>query len=278
MITDQETNFVYFSKTLKQEKYSAFLKNLTGILKTNNIEYDFLSYTNDIWCRDYMPIQVSKNKFVQFKYDPIYSPITDAAEACKDIGIKPVISNIKLDGGNVVKSKTKVIMTKRVITDNHRHYPDHEDLLKELKDLLEVKQIIIIPEHPDDLFGHADGCIRFINSDSVVVNELHKEEKYFAADLKEVFRKEKLKYKEMPWFIDYDLENLNSAVGNYINYLEVGDLILIPEYKGYDKCNRMALAALRKVFGVKKIIEPVESTEIAKEGGVLNCISWNTRR
>ena len=51
MITDQETNFVYFSKTLKQEKYSAFLKNLTGILKTNNIEYDFLSYTNDIWCK-----------------------------------------------------------------------------------------------------------------------------------------------------------------------------------------------------------------------------------
>ncbi|MBU4305140.1 MAG: hypothetical protein KJ893_05930, partial [Candidatus Omnitrophica bacterium] len=63
MITDQETNSVYFSKHLSQ-RYPEFFKELEGILERNGIKYGLLPHTNDIWCRDYMPVQVSKNEFV----------------------------------------------------------------------------------------------------------------------------------------------------------------------------------------------------------------------
>lgn len=280
MITDQETNFVYFSKLLPQ-RHPKFFKELKAILQRKGIEHGLLPYTKDIWCRDYMPVQIAGNAFVQLKYDPCYlhgskediRTITDASETCKTVGIRPVVSDIKIDGGNIVRSKTKVIITERILCENPQY--SRKELIKKIKKLLNVRQLIMIPKCPDDPYGHADGCIRFINSDSVIVNELDKEERYFAVALKKVLRESRLKYKGIPWFIDNDHRYPESAVGNYINYLEMGDLILIPEYKGHDKCNRMALAALRKVFGVKKIIEPVESTEIAKEGGVLNCVSWN---
>ena len=37
------------------------------VLKENNIHYKFLSNTKDIWAVDYMPIQVQKEKFIQFR-------------------------------------------------------------------------------------------------------------------------------------------------------------------------------------------------------------------
>ena len=89
MITDKETNFVYFSELLPK-RHSAFFKELTVILKHKGMKYVLLPDTNDIWCRDYMPVQVSKNNFLQFKYRPSYltrykkyrKTITDAAETC----------------------------------------------------------------------------------------------------------------------------------------------------------------------------------------------------
>jgi hypothetical protein len=57
MITDLQTNFVYFSEQLQtKEKYSSFCQNLKAILDKHQIRYDFLPHTNDIWCRDFMPI------------------------------------------------------------------------------------------------------------------------------------------------------------------------------------------------------------------------------
>ena len=125
MITDRETDFVYFSDHLPQ-KHPKFFKELETILRLKKISYGLLPCTKDIWCRDYMPIQISKDRFIQFKYDPIYSPITDSTEACKAIRIKPVVSDIKIDGGNIVKSRTKVIMTERVIYKNRGCYSEEQ--------------------------------------------------------------------------------------------------------------------------------------------------------
>ena len=71
MITDNETNFVYFSDLLPQEHPFIF-EEIIGKLEKNKIAYGLLSDTKDIWCRDYMPIQTDKNSFVSFKYKPSY--------------------------------------------------------------------------------------------------------------------------------------------------------------------------------------------------------------
>jgi len=273
MITDQETNFVYFSKTLKQEVYSAFLKKLTKALKNNNIEHDFLSYTNSIWCRDYMPVQISQNKFVKFKYDPTYSPITNAVDTCTDIGIESTVSDIKVDGGNVVKSRTKVIMTERVIIDNKRHYPDRERLIKKLKEALEVEQIIIIPEDPHDPFGHADGMVRFRDGvrdeKEVFVNDYTKEPE-FKRKLYAALKKKGLVPIPMPYRpVGKGLD----VRGMYINYLQVGKVVFYPAYGS--SSDKKVDAFFSKYFGANAVA--VRADEIAREGGILNCISWNIK-
>jgi len=272
MITDLETNFVYFSKTLKQEKYSTFLKRLTEMLKNKGIRYDFLSYTNDIWCRDYMPIQISKNKFVQFRYDPTYPPITDAAEACKDIRIKHKISDIKVDGGNIVKSRTKAIMTERVIIDNKRHYPDRYQLIEKLKEVLEVEQVIMIPEDPDDLFGHADGMVRFCDGvkdeRNVFVNDYCVKEAALKRNLYVSLEKKGLIPIPMPYNpIGVGLD----ARGIYINYLQVGKTVFYPTY-GLPS-DKIAKKFFSKYFGSNAVT--IKADEIAIDGGILNCVSWN---
>ncbi len=84
--------------------------------------------------------------------------------------------DIILDGGNVVKHKDKVILTSKVFKEN----PDYSELnlITKLKNQLQVKQIIIIPQEPKDFVGHADGMVRFIDTDTVLVNQYPQNKTY----------------------------------------------------------------------------------------------------
>src|SRR5688572_23295621 len=71
MITDQQTNLLYLADTLPQ-KHSVFYNRFESLLVKHEIEIRLLPETNDIWAVDYMPIQISKETFVQFVYNPDY--------------------------------------------------------------------------------------------------------------------------------------------------------------------------------------------------------------
>ena len=71
MITDSETNTVYISDLLK-EKFTELHHDLTFLLREEKVPYLELKNTRDIWCRDYMPIQLTGDRFLLFKYDPDY--------------------------------------------------------------------------------------------------------------------------------------------------------------------------------------------------------------
>ena len=278
MITDKETNFVYFSELLPK-RHSAFFKELTVILKHKGMKYVLLPNTNDIWCRDYMPIQIAGNSFVQFKYYPKYllgskkdrATITDASKTCEAARIKPMISNIKIDGGNIVRSKTKVIMTKRILSENP-HYQEKK-LISRLKILLKAKQIILIPECPGDSFGHADGMIRFVDGvkdeKTVLVNDFSREPVKFFTEFHRVLSE----YGLLPILLPYTAyrNKGDDAEGIYINYLQVGKIVIYPTY-GL-KEDAFAHKVFTRYFGANVI--PIRSNEIAKKGGVLNCVSWN---
>ena len=72
MITDFETNKLYLSSLLKTEKYLSFWTDLENILTNYRIKPEFIDSTIDIWCRDYMPVQIDTIDYVQFKYFPDY--------------------------------------------------------------------------------------------------------------------------------------------------------------------------------------------------------------
>ena len=53
MITDKDTDFVYFSSLIKElDQYTTFWKRLNTILADKKINYGFIESTRDIWCRD----------------------------------------------------------------------------------------------------------------------------------------------------------------------------------------------------------------------------------
>lgn len=267
---------VYLSQLLK-EKFPLCCDRLIAIFEKHNVRYAFLQGTKDIWCRDYMPVKSASGKLVQFKYEPSYlndyaDLRSDVKYVCEANNINPIFSDINLDGGNVIMLGRKAIITDRVFTEN----PDasKDDIRKKLADLLEA-EIIIIPAYGKsiDFTGHADGMIRFINSETVLLNDISNDSPSWQERMKRALRLANLNYISMPYFEMNDKTYPNSAVGIYLNYLEVGNLIVAPIFGSEGNKDAEALAILRKVFP-NKTIETIDYTEVAQQGGLLNCTTW----
>ena len=75
MITNFETNKVLITKGLTYHHYVDATGHLLGCMYRHRIEWDFIPNTSSplhIWARDYLPVQVSYDKFVRFCYTPDY--------------------------------------------------------------------------------------------------------------------------------------------------------------------------------------------------------------
>jgi agmatine deiminase len=281
MITDAQTNLVYFSNLLKDKQLN-FCEELTQVLNRHGYEPKFLENTNDIWCRDYMPVQVSENKFIEYRYDPDYLLDKKGRRlktypdiVCETIGIKTIKSNLILDGGNIIKWIDKVILTDKIIPENSPKYLKAAIIYK-LKELFEVDEIILIPWYPKEGYGHADGMIRFIDGERVLVDGYYQKYKPdFWKKFKTVLRKHKL----VPEGLKFNVPAQSSKNWGYINFLQMKDLLLIPKF-GIDE-DDLALEQFKEFFpeyAGAGMIEQIDATEIIKGGGVLNCISWNIKQ
>ena len=69
MIPDYKCNAVYFSEWLKSD-YLDIYKGLAKILNRYNVAYDVIPNTKDVWCRDYMPLQLDKERYLCYEYKP----------------------------------------------------------------------------------------------------------------------------------------------------------------------------------------------------------------
>lgn len=266
---------VYLSQILK-ERYPDICDKLISILDKHKVEYSFLKGTKDIWCRDYMPIQTPSGKLIQFKYDPSYlkknaeweASRSDVKEVCRLNNIDAQFSNINLDGGNVLICDGRAIISDRIFSENLNR--DKDELVKELSQLLEC-EIIIIPAENDDMTGHADGMVRFVNRDTILGNNLEAEYKYWREGMQKVIEKFNLKYINMPFFVPKDSKHPLSAVGIYVNYLEVNNLIVLPVF-GREEDNQ-AITIIKEAFP-DKAVETIDYNDVAYEGGLLNCTTW----
>lgn len=278
------TDYIVYMSALLASKYPRTCKQLMDILDKHGVAYKFLKGTNDIWCRDYMPVQNSEGDLIQFRYDPWYLHGNPEFEASRsDVryvdeinGIKPIFSNINLDGGNVVMYGKKAIITDRVFEENKDLSRD--EIRKQLADLLKA-QVIIIPALAKsyDYTGHADGMIRFVNDNTVIGNELSEDSPTFQKNMERAMRLANLTYIEFPYF-NYEVKgNTDHAIGIYLNYLEVGDLIVVPVFGVPGNRDAEALAKLQEVFP-HKTIETIDYNDVALTGGILNCTTWVVRQ
>ena len=286
MITENETDAIYFSKHLKVDSRSSKVcKQISDILDSFNITYGFLPNTNDIWARDYMPIQVSVNKYIEYRYDPDYLQgkakgrrdlKTYPDLVCDAIKLKTVKSNILLDGGNVVRSSNSIILTDKVVIENAQFY-SREELVKELKALFDVDIVVLIPwDYTEEEYGHSDGMIRFIDNDTVLVQGYFDDyDDTFKQKLFGSLEQNGLKWEKMKFDVKKEDDN-NWA---YLNFLQTKDLILLPAL-GIDE-DEQALEQIKTYFptyAIRDRIQQINVSEIVKKGGGgLNCISWNIK-
>lgn len=277
MITDSQTNFLYLADTLPT-KYPDFYKRFETILNDCNISFGFLPQTKDVWAVDYMPIQTELNKFVRFVYNPSYlqtkkylKSISDVDEICRAIRIETFKTDIIIDGGNVTRWTDKVIMTDRVFKDNPTY--ERKQLIKQLYELLQVDKIYFIPEQPGDFTGHSDGMVRFVDKHTVIINDYKQEKEWFHRAFEIAIHNTGLDYIKIPYNV-YDNKSNDHANGDYINYLQMKNTVIIPTFG--IKEDDLAVRQLETIFAGQNT-QTVESNEIAYDGGILNCITWNIR-
>ena len=274
MIPDWQKKNVFVSSVLP-EKYSSDFQKIKEIMDKHSVECRFIHQTKDIWARDYMPVQVGLDKFVQFRYEPKYldgfddlRTIPSEIEMLKDYTIES--SSINVDGGNVVCSKDKVILTNRVFKENSG-LSKHE-VKTELERLFKA-EVYFVSDVTSDMTGHIDGHLRFVDNENIVVNQLAGEYKYWQKSFSKMIAESGLNYVEMPWFIPSFKTSKKSAIGSYVNYLHLDDLIIFPVFDCKGNKDAEALKVIHNLFP-NHSIEPVVINDIAKEGGLMNCITW----
>ena len=266
---------VFLSEILK-EKYPNTCNKLISIFDKHQVKYSFLKATKDIWCRDYMPVQTPSGKLIQFTYNPSYlkgnkeweESRSDVKNVCRMNNINAEFSDINLDGGNVLIFDDRAIISDRIFSENPNR--DKDELVKELGKQLEC-EIIIIPAEKDDMTGHADGMVRFVNRDTILGNNRADEYKYWREGMQKVIDKYGLTYIDIPFFAPKDSKHPLSAVGIYVNYLEVNNLIVLPVF-GRDE-DKQAVDIIQKTFP-ERVVETIDYNDVAYEGGLLNCTTW----
>ena len=274
MIADRDTNVVFVADTLEL-RFPDVYHGLKSILAEHGISLRKVQGTRDIWCRDYMPIQIAEDRFTQFRYAPDYLAVKKYRHLMADGEIGPTLpwfkncirSEIVVDGGNLVRWRDKVILTEKIFTENPKR--ERAKLISELAGLLEVDRMILIPQEPGDVTGHADGVVRFVNGDSVVVNDYRREDRKYRRQLLRRMHAARLTVHEIPYRPSAESsQGMPSAVGNYVNFLLVGSVVIMPSYGLAE--DGEAREKLRAMFP-DCTVTALDCRELAELGGVLNC-------
>lgn len=249
-------------------------------------------HNNNDWCRDFMPVHGNGN-FVKFKYEPIYlteaikwkKTIPDVIQILRDLGIEGYSkSDLKLDGGAIEVFGNQAIVSDRVLRENSDKYSIQE-IIKELKAKLALERLIVVPEYPDDFTGHVDGIVRFIDNNTVLINDespdnedennryKRKMHTNWYYSFQSVFGNLGIKSQVIPYTF-YKDEKGKDCLGLYINFLKLDELIVMPEYQMPE--DDKAAEILQRLY--KRPVIRIDSRELAKQGGVINCVTWEGKR
>ena len=259
---------IYFSQHLTAYKSWA---NIRQALEVNGIAYGLLPNTKDVWARDYMPAY-SNGHYVSYVYNPDYLQnekdkqyITDNVEEVFDLSNDSVTkTKLVIDGGNVIMCGDKIIMTDKIFVENSSF--SKEEVVAEIERVFSAK-LVVIPWDKEEKFGHADGMVRYVSDNHVLIN-----------NYKDIDPELRLKILDAlsPYFsqiseLEYgSAQRVNSWA--HINYLQVNNLIFVPQLE--IPSDKLAIEQISRIFPDSTII-PVEVKEIVKKGGALNCVSWN---
>lgn len=300
-ILDADTDVCYFSRKLLSNFGGL---NLVRRIVKNGVDVKILDGTRDIWCRDYMPVQIAEDNYVGYEYTPDYLNTprnftyqTNPARIYRELGLDVKQTGIILDGGNVVKTSKGIIMVDKVFEENG-HIPK-QTLISRLEKSFEC-EIIFLPWDKEEKYGHADGIVREISDGRVLMTNYHQYDSNYA----DMFLKILSSHFDID-VLDYNVKSPCKYNWCYINFLQIGNKVFIPQltwedYSGPKEAactseansinkgksrwfhsrieeDNLALTQFRTLMPKCEII-PVSCPHIVESGGALNCISWNIKR
>ena len=296
MITDNHTNTVYFSNLLP-EKCPVLNAHIADALRKRDIPFTYLKGTKDIWCRDYMPIQIEKDRLVFYRYTPDYlqdkTGLTlqtnaelvfqeesnelprllpmSVEEEMRPISIShPVFHRFELelvmDGGNVVKCGDKVVMTDKVFVENKDKSP--QEVQRQIEEAFQC-EVVFLPWDRNEEYGHSDGIIHCLGDNRVLMTNYADFDKGIADEYLRILEK----YFDVT-ILKYNVKRKHMRSWSYINFLQIGTLVLVPQL-GIPEDDQ-ALEQISIALPDCEIVG-IPALEAVRRGGALNCISWNIK-
>ena len=280
MTNPKRPDNIFFSDTFRKD-YPGIYNELAAILSRHNIAAGILDGTYDYWCRDYMPVQVARGEFVQFKYHPDYlknlrryeTPTCVTAELSKRItGNSVKVSSLIADGGNFTFAGIDneqgftpvVIMTEKIFVENRAIAK--ENVIEELHALFPGYKLLFLPWDREDICGHTDGIVRYLGNNRLLVN-LNVYPDDIAATMREILE-------SCFEVIDLKLSSYTDDSWAYVNMIQTDRVIIVPGLGlPYDV---QALSQIKELFPdyEERVYQVQMSSVIKKYGGALNCLSW----
>jgi agmatine deiminase len=277
---------VYIAKAL--ERYLRVYSSIVIGCCENNIPIRVINGTQNIWCRDYMPIQIGTDtscfmKFTYNKYGTEYPQLT-VDEKCFEF-LPHAVTDIVLDGGNCQTMHGRVFITD-IIFQHNPHYKKHK-LVERLSGLLQA-EVILIPVEPGDTLGHTDGIVKPFGHNLVLVNDYSvmqdDEWKQYSDNLIETLLRRGVEpilfpyaYNKLPDMTEQefrekypDADDFNPGLGYYINFLTVNGVSFLPVF-GFEE-DAKAISILEKLNPDGKVI-PIDCKDLSMEGGLINCVT-----
>ena len=251
----------------------------------------------DIWIRDWAPVPLNpgnkefthlKPDFTTGYYNGLYQSYIPKLNKAGSIlseylGINTIPLPLKSDGGNFAyNGKDTIILTNRIISNNENL--SIGEIKNYFKQIPGVEKVIFIPVEPEDVTGHTDGTVRFIDEDTVVIASYPKkytQEYLFTSKLAEELTAQlgsnyKIIRIENEIIKDESSRAITaSATGNYVNFLKLGSKIFLPQYGIHQDLS--AYKTLKYELPACEIIRVniKDIRQISKDGGVLNCVTWS---
>lgn len=273
MVIDSQTNKVYFSSLLP-ETCPKLWSELQKVLRDNHVDTALLTCTNDIWCRDFMPIQIAPDEMVFYEYNPDYLQKTKKyitstkMLANMFLRVMPKVTimylDLIIDGGNVVKCGDTIVMTEKVFHENSKY--SREGIEEYLRYAFDC-DIMFLPWDKSEKYGHSDGIIHYLGDNKVLLTNYDDFDSDYYHQFKTILEQ---KFEVIP--LHYPVTNKHKDNWCYVNYLQIGNLVIVPQL-GIPE-DEMAIEQIQKVLPDAKVVG-VSATEAVKDGGALNCLSWN---
>lgn len=224
----------------------------------------------DLWVRDFGVIKTAEGMFAP-TYAPTYHredefDLRGGVEAFRKMFWPEAIAlDLLLETGNFVSNGQVAILCDKVLRDNSI---TESDLVRRLEPL-GLEELVLLPQDPIDEIGHADGTVCLLENNKLLFG--------FSPDLYDDpmrMKMDEARSRLSRWFDIVSLpapytpdQDKLSAVGCYVNLLNLPDHILVPTF-GLPE-DDFVLETIKA--NTNKQIYPIPASELAQHGGVLHC-------